>query len=330
MKVKKSLVEKIIKEEAEKMKKLISLMEEKKVISKQLNELYEDKQEVDEIFGFGKKTISRDEALNIIMSHPGKKAVYNSFANQPEKQEKYIEFVMNAPDSSTARWSPEKGTFVDATSYALGGGVKEESVNEIYEENPEEESVNEDAVPKEVLDIIPAEDQAEFQQSVQQAQQVVSAPAQPVPLEEGIMNNIIGKKIKSFIDNVLKNATPEQSSEIKNTLNQEFAGKGFIEIYKTIKSKMKQQVPQLTEVEGSQKNVKGWVKWALLATGIGSVVVGNIPMLKYADAAPDFVAPAAESAMGIVGVALFAAALVSFMILYLKEQNAPATAQRVS
>lgn len=45
MKVKKSLVEQIIKEEAVKVKKLIALNEEKKAIFKQLNELYEESPE---------------------------------------------------------------------------------------------------------------------------------------------------------------------------------------------------------------------------------------------------------------------------------------------
>jgi len=45
MKIKKSIVEQIIKEEAVKVKKLISLNEEKKVILKQLNELYEEQPE---------------------------------------------------------------------------------------------------------------------------------------------------------------------------------------------------------------------------------------------------------------------------------------------
>jgi len=58
IKVKKSLVEQIIKEEAIKVKKLITLQEEKKQILKQLNELYEEnlsEEELDEWNPFAKQ-----------------------------------------------------------------------------------------------------------------------------------------------------------------------------------------------------------------------------------------------------------------------------------
>lgn len=53
MKIKKSLVEQIIKEQSEKIKQIAVLQEERKNIVKQLNELYEEKDEenLEEIFG---------------------------------------------------------------------------------------------------------------------------------------------------------------------------------------------------------------------------------------------------------------------------------------
>jgi hypothetical protein len=141
MKLKKSLVEQIIKEEALKIKKIMVLKEEKERIIKQLNELYEEEAEVeevgneeemvDEIFGnlFGSKKVSREEAIKIISNHPVKKQAYlKAKAENPEKAEKYIQYIMNHPDAKYIKWNPETQNFEIAgtethTQHGFGSGA---------------------------------------------------------------------------------------------------------------------------------------------------------------------------------------------------------------
>jgi len=117
MKIKKSLVEQIIKEEALKIKRVMVLKEEKNQILKQLNELYEE-QTLEE-------GVSRDKALAIIQKHPMKNKAYQSFLqSNPEKAEAYINFFMQNPNANYPIWDDVKKIFYNKESYATHSGAK--------------------------------------------------------------------------------------------------------------------------------------------------------------------------------------------------------------
>lgn len=117
MKIKKSLVEQIIKEEALKIKRVMVLKEEKNQILKQLNELYEE-QTLEE-------GVSRDKALAIIQKHPMKNKAYQSFLqSNPEKAEAYINFFMQNPNANYPIWDDVKKVFYNKESYATHSGAK--------------------------------------------------------------------------------------------------------------------------------------------------------------------------------------------------------------
>lgn len=123
MKIKKSLVEQIIREESEKIKKLIILKEEKKRIIKQLNELYEEDEQMDEIFGFGKNQLSPEEALQKIMQHTAKRNIYQKLQTNPDAQQKYVNFVAKNPNVDYIKWDKAIGDFVDASVYSDATGM---------------------------------------------------------------------------------------------------------------------------------------------------------------------------------------------------------------
>lgn len=137
MKIKKSLVEQIIKEEAVKVKKLIALQEEKKQILGQLNEMYEEAAELDEFWG--SKGLSREEAVKLIMGHPAKRMAFEKSSENPERQEKYVQFVMKNPQVKYIKWSEQKQNFVDATQYSDASGILSPGLGSALEENELEE-----------------------------------------------------------------------------------------------------------------------------------------------------------------------------------------------
>jgi len=122
MKIKKSIVEQIIREEAVKVKKLMVLQEEKKAILKQLNELYEgDEMDENKFTDFFTKT-SEEYAMNLIKKHPSKGKTYASFEGDPEKQAKYVNAVRKWPTANLA-WSEEKQDFVRTSTPTDASGI---------------------------------------------------------------------------------------------------------------------------------------------------------------------------------------------------------------
>jgi len=117
MKIKKSELVQIIKEEAVKVKKVKLLEAEKTELLNQLNEMYEGEMDENMLKWLQPKKeqeLSRDEAINVINSHGGRKKVLQSLqANQPEKAEKYIEFFQThkVKPNDLITWNPVGGAF---------------------------------------------------------------------------------------------------------------------------------------------------------------------------------------------------------------------------
>jgi hypothetical protein len=101
MKIKKSLVEQIIKEEAMKIKKLIVLKEEKQHILKQLNELYEG-ENIEE--GVSDAEINaKVAAFSALKNEFGDK-----FNMLPDvKKRAYAKFKLENPDVKYVVWNPD-------------------------------------------------------------------------------------------------------------------------------------------------------------------------------------------------------------------------------
>lgn len=111
MKIKKTLIEQIVKEEVQKIQELKSLQEERKLIKKQLNELYEE-EGGEEVIEEG---VSEEQAIEIINSHPAKKRAYEKFVKEnPEKAEKFVGFLMRRPRAKYISWDSKKNDFVES------------------------------------------------------------------------------------------------------------------------------------------------------------------------------------------------------------------------
>lgn len=123
----------IISEEASRYKRILELKRKKESVMSQLNEMYEA-QEIDEIWGLektklgqavGMKTTEQknQEALNGIMAHPAKKAVYlQAKQESPEKAQKYIEFFVNNPGVMYAQWNSATNQWVSTGKFSVASG----------------------------------------------------------------------------------------------------------------------------------------------------------------------------------------------------------------
>jgi len=66
--------------------------------------------------------LSEEEALKRIESHPVKKEAYEKMkAEDPEKAEKYVDFVRHNPTAKYVQWNEEKKRFEDKGRYGLSG-----------------------------------------------------------------------------------------------------------------------------------------------------------------------------------------------------------------
>ena len=141
MKIKQSLVEQIIKEESLRVKRILVLKEEKENILKQLNELYEEGEMDESIFGdvgkgikkaFAPKPISIERTIERIKGHQMRKAIYEKFLKEnPLKAEKFVEFYTKNPIDAVPSWDEIKQEFVDKSAWGsndhgFGGGAPEE------------------------------------------------------------------------------------------------------------------------------------------------------------------------------------------------------------
>jgi len=68
---------------------------------------------------FGK--LSAEEAQKKILEHPVSKATYEKYSDDPEKQNKYIEFIRNHPTAikETVVWDEKKGDFTFGGKYRM-------------------------------------------------------------------------------------------------------------------------------------------------------------------------------------------------------------------
>lgn len=195
-------------------------------------------------------------------------------------------------------------------------------LNELYEEAPEESVVDEDValtqIPQDVLAIIPPEEMGEFKQSVQQAQtQTNASPEQPAQtLEEGF-GGVIGDKIKAFVMNLFKGLSPEQSQALQQDVQNKFGNMGFKEIFRIVKDKMK----TATALEEGKMSLRDIVKYAILSLGIGGATVAAQIGDKFADKSTEFVSSGMDAVLGTGGAAIFVAALVTFLIMHVKDMG---------
>ena len=120
MKIKKSELVQIIKEEAVKVKKVKLLEAEKAQILSTLNEIYEGDEVEESFLGMGKKnSVSKEDALNIINGHPARRAVYQQALSKfPERAPKYVEFFMKNSNVKSVKWDKAKQQYVDAMAYS--------------------------------------------------------------------------------------------------------------------------------------------------------------------------------------------------------------------
>lgn len=154
MKITKSELKQIIKEEAERFVKINALEKKKANLTKQINEIYEEESEeenLEELFGFGtKKEMTPDEAWAkgeaLAKKEPAKAKVYN-FLDTKDKKRKYLMFYGFNPGVKYAVWddnlqAPDgtKGYFKDSTKYGgpgLQSGMNESEIRKIAKEEVE-------------------------------------------------------------------------------------------------------------------------------------------------------------------------------------------------
>jgi hypothetical protein len=154
MKITKSELTKIIKEEAERFVKINALEKKKENLMKQINEIYDEESEeenLEELFGFGtKKAMTSDEAWTkgeaFVKKEPAKAKVYN-LLDTKDKKRKYMIFYGFNPGVKYAVWddnleAPDgtKGYFKDSTKYGgpgLQSGMNESEIRKIAKEEVE-------------------------------------------------------------------------------------------------------------------------------------------------------------------------------------------------
>jgi hypothetical protein len=65
----------------------------------------------------------RKAALKIINDHKTKKAAYDKFKDEdPDKAEKFVQFIMKKPYARYFKWDPEKKEFSDTGKYKSAVG----------------------------------------------------------------------------------------------------------------------------------------------------------------------------------------------------------------
>lgn len=158
MKITKSELKQIIKEEAERFVKITALEKKKANLTKQINEIYEEEsmeeseeENLEELFGFGtKKAMTSDEARTkgeaFVKKEPAKAKVYN-LLDTKDKKGKYLIFYGFNPGVKYAVWdnsleAPDgtKGYFKDSTKYGgpgLQSGMNESEIRKIAKEEVE-------------------------------------------------------------------------------------------------------------------------------------------------------------------------------------------------
>jgi hypothetical protein len=162
MKITKSELKQIIKEEAERFVKITALEKKKANLTKQINEIYEEEsmeesmeeseeENLEELFGFGtKKAMTSDEAWTkgeaFVKKEPAKAKVYN-LLDTKDKKRKYLIFYGFNPGVKYAVWddsleAPDgtKGYFKDSTKYGgpgLQSGMNESEIRKIAKEEVE-------------------------------------------------------------------------------------------------------------------------------------------------------------------------------------------------
>ena len=128
MKIKKSLVEQIIREESLKIKKIITLNEEKKVILKQLNELYKE-EDMEEGF-FSRKTPDekKQDILAKVTRHPALNGEYKraTAGIDGRTEDIFLSYLMNHPDKLQYpyfKWDKINRVYVDAADHSDASGI---------------------------------------------------------------------------------------------------------------------------------------------------------------------------------------------------------------
>ena len=126
MKITKSELKQLIKEEATKYKKNLVLESRKAEILKEMNDLYETEEELDEILGMFKKADpaqKREEFKKMILSHPNFKKVPAYWASKSGKDtnhllEKLVDlFVQVGGQPKAVVYDAAKDMFFDKTKY---------------------------------------------------------------------------------------------------------------------------------------------------------------------------------------------------------------------
>ena len=79
----------------------------------------DERVDLSKIFKGKTKEEKRKEALKIINSHPTKKSLYDKLKkSNPEKAEKFVDFVASKPYVRYFHWDDKKEKFVDTGRYA--------------------------------------------------------------------------------------------------------------------------------------------------------------------------------------------------------------------
>lgn len=186
------------------------------------------------------------------------------------------------------------------------------SLNELYQEvDLDEEVESYKEIPDEVMSIIPDSEKEEFEDSIINKKENIN---EENVIEEGI-GGIISDKIKNFVLSLFKNMTPEEISNIKKDINTKFGGMNFMQTYNLIKNTVKNSVP-LQEVQ--MPTFRQIIKATLLALAVGGAGASASIAEKFSNDYA-YVADKMDSIVGIGGVVIFIASIVTFLVMHLKD-----------